>query len=164
MSIRDEVLRLIEAENEKFAAFCVKSSESRGRLEHVFDPVSNSLRQMFSAAPEFVADTYYQASASIKIGPNCQAGGPANFSWEVRVDFRRNPPDWEDGRPYFIIERQSYRDLLPCDSGFSKREFETETGLVEYVAGEFAAYAAGALRDKKLLAQWENTWGSNKNA
>lgn len=108
MSIRDEVLKLIDSERTKLVGRDAVLAEREDRKKALFTPMKAVIEQILDTAPELTNSSYHSTGAWIKLGRDPTK---AEVSWSISVDFERETKAHVDGAPYFIAEEERFYDF-----------------------------------------------------
>jgi hypothetical protein len=153
MSLRDEILKLVDAERAELTRQRKAGDERNRKKEALFAPVKKLMAEIASAAPEYCEVDYFSTSASLAVGLGVKTGGRAELKWTVEIEFKQEAPDYIDGAPFFELEEERFYDysgFQDSETRTSNKSFDTEAELAEYMARKFASTIARAMEVEEI--------------
>ena len=153
MSLKDEIEKLIQAEQEKLDVEDKRDKDFHERQSKRFKPLAILLKEVAnSVEKEFLDVEIFEDKAWVRIGIKGDEGFEVRTNWEVEPNFGRYTAHREDGilfyvEPGFRVEETVW---LKWDVQENKLTFDTEQELIEYLVKKISKEVANQRHLKEL--------------
>ncbi len=153
MSLKDEIEKLIQAEQEKLDEEDHRDKNFRERQSKRFKPLAILLKEVAnSVEKEFLDAEIFEDKAWVSVGIRGDEGFDVRTHWEVEPNFGRYTTHREDGilfyvEPGFRVEETVW---LKWDVQENEFIFDTEQELIEYLVKKISKEVANQRHLKEL--------------
>ena len=153
MSLKDEIEKRIQAEQEKLDVEDQRDKDFHERQSKRFKPLAILLKEVVnSVEKEFLDSEIIEYKAWVSVGIRGDEGFEVRTHWEVEQNFGSHTTHREDGilfyeEPGFRVEETVW---LKWDVQENKLTFDTEQELIEYLVKKISKEVASQRHLKEL--------------